>query len=132
MGVNIADAAISVVAVVGLLPLFGADGYALVIYITELFNFALSLRKLRRVVRFSLPRGALAAPLLSALLSLAVTAFLLPVREGVPALLARMTVGGALFLLILLFLRGDGKRSTEKSGNLRSARACTGDFCKRS
>lgn len=114
MGVNIADAAISVVAVLLLLPLLGADGYALVIYITELFNFAFSLGKLRRVVRFSLPRGALASPLLAALLSLAFTSFLLPVRAGLPSLFARMTVGGALFLLTLLFLRGEGKEKREK------------------
>lgn len=55
MGVNIVDAAASVLGVLLFLPRFGADGYILVIYITELLNFALSLGKLVRLVR--LPRS---------------------------------------------------------------------------
>lgn len=132
MGVNIADAAISVVAVLLLLPPLGADGYALVIYITELFNFAFSLGKLRRVVCFSLPRGAIAVPLLSALLSLTLTHLLIPVRVGGTALLARMLVGGGSFLLCVLFLRGGGGKRAEKQGAVGRSHARASDFCKRS
>jgi O-antigen/teichoic acid export membrane protein len=132
MGVNIADAAISVLAVLLLLPILGADGYALVIYVTELFNFALSLGKLRRVVSFSLPHGALLSPLLAAFLSLAFTSVLLPVREGVLSLVTRMTVGGALFLLTLLFLRGERKKTEERKKSRGSLGRSGGDFCKRS
>ena len=54
MGVNIVDAAASVLGVLVFLPTLGADGYILVIYITELLNFALSIGKLARLIK--LPR----------------------------------------------------------------------------
>ncbi len=116
MGINIADAAISVLAVLLLLPLLGADGYVVVIYITELLNFALSLSKLARVVRFSLSLRTLLFPLAAALLSLSFTTLLLPVREGLLPLLCRFFVGGALFLLSMLALRflGYGSKRRRK------------------
>lgn len=110
MGVNIADAALSVVAVLVLLPLLGADGYVAVIYFTELLNFAFSLGKLRRVIRFSLDGKTLLSPVLAALLSLAVCTFLLPSRGDLVSLFCRFAVGGGVFLLALLFMRGEPKR----------------------
>ncbi|OLA56794.1 MAG: hypothetical protein BHW37_05410, partial [Firmicutes bacterium CAG:272_52_7] len=44
MKVNIADAFISVIAVWLLVPLLGLDGYIAVIFISEIFNFDLSIR----------------------------------------------------------------------------------------
>lgn len=110
MGINIADAAISVIAVLLFLPLFGADGYVAVIYFTELFNFALSLSKLVRVAGCALLPRTLLLPLGAALLSLLLTVILLPAREGVLPLLCRFFVGGALFVLLNLSVRLIGRR----------------------
>ena len=69
MGVNIIDAAASVLGVLLLLPHFGAEGYIYVIYITELLNFALSLGKLVRLIRLPKSFRFWAAAPLCALLS---------------------------------------------------------------
>ncbi|MCL2212360.1 MAG: polysaccharide biosynthesis C-terminal domain-containing protein [Oscillospiraceae bacterium] len=58
MRVNIADAALSVVLVFTLLPIFGIKGYVLVIFIAELFNAFFSIIRLVKItnVRFNLWR----------------------------------------------------------------------------
>ncbi len=120
MGVNIADAALSVLAVLILLPVFGADGYVAVIYITELLNFALSLWKLRQAVSFSFPRGSVSAPLLASMLSLVITVVILPGRPGALPLLCRFAVGGGLFWMTYTFLRHgkDKKKQGRKEKSL--------------
>lgn len=52
MNVNIADAAISVIMVRLLVPKFGIFGYIAVLYIAELFNFALSAARLLKRCKF--------------------------------------------------------------------------------
>ncbi len=52
MNVNIADAAISVIMVRLLVPKFGIFGYIAVLYIAEIFNFALSAARLLKRCRF--------------------------------------------------------------------------------
>ena len=52
MWINITDSLLSVALVYLLLPVMGVSGYALVIIIMELYNFALSFRRLRRRIRF--------------------------------------------------------------------------------
>lgn len=103
MGVNIADAAISVLGVLVLLPLFGAKGYIYVIYVTELFNFAFSLGKLCRVVPFRLPERAVWRPSLAAVLTVFLFSLLLPQSIGVSSLIFRLLIGAALFALLYLF-----------------------------
>ncbi|MDR0818147.1 MAG: oligosaccharide flippase family protein [Oscillospiraceae bacterium] len=51
MYVNIADSTVSVLLVWLTLPIWGIKAYLFMIISTELFNFALSLRKLRQMVR---------------------------------------------------------------------------------
>ncbi len=109
MGINIADAALSVLAVLILLPLLGADGYVLVIYITELMNFILSLARLKRALPLTLSAKNLLSPLLAALLSLFATVWILPARGDLFTLVCRFLVGGGLFLLTLAFL-GEGRK----------------------
>lgn len=46
MGVNIADASISVILVAVLLPIMGINGYIVTVYFTELLNAALSITRL--------------------------------------------------------------------------------------
>lgn len=113
MGINIADAALSVVAVLVLLPLFGADGYVLVIYITELMNFTFSYARLRRAIPLAITGKMLLSPLLAALLSLFLTVLLLPARGDLFTLVCRFLVGGGLFLLTFSFLRGEHRRTAQ-------------------
>ena len=66
MNVNILDALISVIAVAILVPKMGINGYLVTIYITEIFNAALSVTRLLRVSGFR-PRvlSLVVRPLLS-------------------------------------------------------------------
>ncbi|MDR2421380.1 MAG: polysaccharide biosynthesis C-terminal domain-containing protein [Oscillospiraceae bacterium] len=59
MAYNILDSAVSVTLVYLLLPRFALAGYVFMIAFTEIFNFALSLNRLRRVtvIRFSAGRA---------------------------------------------------------------------------
>ena len=52
MGFNIAEAALGVLLVVAVLPRWALDGYVFVIFFCEIFNFTLSISRLRRVARF--------------------------------------------------------------------------------
>jgi stage V sporulation protein B len=52
MNVNIADATVSVILVRLLVPNFGIAGYIAVLYIAEIFNFALSAARLLKRCRF--------------------------------------------------------------------------------
>ena len=57
MGVNILDALLGLMLTWRLLPRYALPAYLAILYITELFNFALSVLRLRSVTRPS-PRGA--------------------------------------------------------------------------
>lgn len=54
MGFNIAEAAVGVLLVVTVLPRWALDGYILVIFFCEIFNFTMSYARLRRVARVRL------------------------------------------------------------------------------
>lgn len=54
MGVNIIDAALSVALVWWLLPRYALDGYIVIIFFTECFNFALSSRRLYKLTRLGI------------------------------------------------------------------------------
>ncbi len=56
MGVNIAESVLGLVLVLWLLPRYALGGYIALVYATELFNFVLSLARLRR--RLCAPDGA--------------------------------------------------------------------------
>ncbi len=66
MGVNVADSALSVALVLLLLPRYALTGYILILFGTELFNFALSVWRLRRITRLRLRPRALLLGLLCA------------------------------------------------------------------
>ena len=73
MWINITDSLLSVILVYLLLPVFGVFGYAAMIIGMELYNFALSFRRLRGQIRFRLsPIASIAAPLAAALFSVTV------------------------------------------------------------
>ena len=54
MRFNIAEAALGVLLVIALLPRWALNGYIFVIFFCEIFNFTLSIRRLRKVTKFSL------------------------------------------------------------------------------
>ena len=58
MGINILDALLGLLLTWQLLPRYALTAYLGIIYATELFNFALSLGRLMRVMRSSPSRGA--------------------------------------------------------------------------
>lgn len=109
MGVNIVDAAASVLGVLLFLPYLGADGYILVVYITELLNFALSIGKLMHLVKLpkgvrfwgSAPLAAVAAGLLGSFLH----------GESILQMLLQFAAacGAYLLLLSILVLKEDKK-----------------------
>ena len=69
MWVNIADSLLSVILVWFLIPVFGIEGYALVIIAMELFNFTLSYIRLKRRVNMKLGiMNAVIIPLISAII----------------------------------------------------------------
>lgn len=51
---NITEALIGVLLVIAILPRWALDGYIFVLFFCEIFNFVLSIRRLRKVTRFSL------------------------------------------------------------------------------
>ncbi len=102
MWVNIADAVLSILLVLLLLPRFGAVGYVLVIALAELFNFTLSILRLLRAVpfRISLFRFLL-LPLVSAIGATAVVGILLPTAGTAASLVLHLVLGALLFLVFL-------------------------------
>ena len=111
MRYNVADAAISMVLVYLLLPVLGIKGYILVIVLSEVFNFSLSLGRLIRVAKFEVDiTERVVKPMLCAAISVLAARILS--RAGLP--LPGSPIGFALLLalvstgcyLLLLHLAG--------------------------
>lgn len=98
MGVNIIDAAASVIGVLIFLPRWGAVGYIYVVYITEILNFLLSLGKLITLVFIKKSFRVWAVPPLCALLSVLGTSLLIGKGELL-LLVLRFIVGAAVYAL---------------------------------
>ena len=96
MYVNIADVGLSALLVWLLLPEWGLNAYLFVICFTEVFNFALSIWRLRRTARFRLPAGRTAWVILWAALC------------GVAARLIGLYTGAGESVLALAFSLGAG------------------------
>ena len=109
MYVNIADVGLSALMVWLMLPRWGLGAYIFVICFTEVFNFALSLWRLRHISGAGLPRRALCRAGLCALLS-GLAARLLGAYTGAaasaPALVLSMAAGLGLYCLMM------GKRTS--------------------
>ncbi|NLO48981.1 MAG: oligosaccharide flippase family protein [Clostridiales bacterium] len=69
MGINIMDAFISVVLVYFLLPVWAIKAYLFIIFITEAFNFMLSILRLARVVAVTIKLSDFVKPLIFILTS---------------------------------------------------------------
>lgn len=102
MWVNIADAVISILLVILLLPIFGAKGYILVIILAEVLNFSLSFGRLLFKVKVKIYAFEwLFCPLCSAVGAALLTKVLLPIRAdgSVRQMVLRMAfcIGAYLF-----------------------------------
>ena len=108
MGVNIADSALSVALVLLLLPRCALTGYLLILFGTEVFHFALSIYRLRKITGLRLPPRAPLLGLLCAAGAAAVPALLLRPLAALPlsALCALSVLLGAAVYALLLRLCG--------------------------
>ena len=109
MGVNVADSALSVALVLFLLPRCALGGYLAILFGTELFNFALSMGRLRRRAKLRLRSRALLAGLLCAVGAAAVPPLLLRPLAALPPkpLCALSVLAGAAVYALLLKLCGE-------------------------
>ncbi len=103
MGVNIADAAASVLGVLLLLPRMGAIGYVYVVYITEILNFLLSIGKLLSLVRLPRRPHVWFLPPLCAVLAVLVGSLFVLQGDGAK-LVCRFLVGTGVYALGMAIL----------------------------
>lgn len=119
MGINIADAFISVVLVYFLLPVWAIKAYIFIIFLTELFNFALSILRLSRVVDIKIGFMDFFKPAASVIIS---TGFTLPVMRliGIPLTSTVFSSGLhiAVSVLIYAFIMGCVFPGTMKIRNM--------------
>ncbi len=102
MYVNIADVGLSALLVWLLLPKWGLNAYIFVICFTEVFNFALSIWRLRRTARFRLPpRRTLYTAAAAALCGLAARALGAYTGAGESAAALVLSLAGGLGLYCL-------------------------------
>ncbi len=107
MGINIADAAISLAMVFFLLPLYAIRAYIFIIFFSECFNFALSIYRLSRLVHISLTAGDILRPLLCALCAVNLSSLalrLLRLGPTRPALFCAVLLSALICLILLRLL----------------------------
>jgi len=100
MYVNIADAGLSALLVWLMLPRWGVSAYIFIICFTEIFNFILSIWRLKKVSGFRLPWKMAGRVILWAILSGAAARVLnnaISAGNGVPALIISMVMGLVLY-----------------------------------
>ncbi len=122
MGVNIADAAISVGLVWLLIPRMGIAGYLLTIYISETFNTVMSVAHLLRISRAPVRLFQwICKPLLSIVGATALCRLLfclLPLPSGATGLVLSVCLSALLYLLLLLVTGAVEKEDMEWVGTL--------------
>ncbi len=109
MCVNVADSALSVALVLLLLPRYALEGYLAILFGTELFNFALSVYRLRQVARLRLRLRALLAGAVCAVGAAALPPLLTRPLAALPEkpLCALFVLVGAAVFYALLRLTGE-------------------------
>ncbi len=110
MTVNILDSIGSILLVVLLLPKLGADGYAYIVMIAELFNFAFSITGLHNAIPFRFhPFSWVLLPSVFIFTAVSLSKRLIPFA-GAFGLLVRILLSALLYLLFLYILRKAPKR----------------------
>ena len=121
MGINIADALIGVVLVWILLPKYGLAGYIFMIFVTECFNFSLSLGRLYRITRIRIPFGRLLMCMLCAVGACQLSEYVFcltgldPCGGQKAALFAAISAGFVLYALLVYILEHTVDRKTKKT-----------------
>ena len=116
MNVNIMDALISVIAVAILVPQIGIEGYLITIYITEIFNAALSIIRLLRVSGFrpKLTRLIL-RPMLAAIGATSIAHILFSLLSfpfGNGTLICHIIIAVLIYIFLLYLTNSFGKKDT--------------------
>ena len=121
MTVNILDSIGSILLVVLLLPKLGADGYAYIVMIAELFNFAFSITGLHNAIPFRFhPFSWVLLPSVFIFTAVSLSKRLIPFA-GVFGLLARILFSALLYLLFLYILRKAPKRGKREKKDDKNA-----------
>jgi stage V sporulation protein B len=115
MAYNIIDSAISVVLVWFLLPKYAVAGYIIMIYFTDIFNFSLSIRRLRKITKFRLDFKNILKAVISAAGAVNIAALLLrllglPLLPGGLVLTVHIALSLFIYVLLLLLLRCFGRK----------------------
>lgn len=115
MGVNIADAALSLAMVFWLIPIYAIKAYIFMIFTTECINFILSMLRLVRMAEIHISAGDILVPLLCSLLAVNISQLLLnigSVGETRFGLALAITISSLLSVLLLrLFASLSHKKS---------------------
>ena len=120
MGINIADAAISILLLLLFLPRYGISGYVAVIYITEIFNFVLSLFRLCTALRPALSLSlSVSIPLGAALFGFGTAARIFTAEGTLASLLLKAGYYLGLYLLLLCVLEPVARVRRKKSAPRR-------------
>lgn len=121
MKINIADALLSLIMVIFLLPSYAVTGYIFILYFSELFNFLLSIRRLSKISHFHIPISELLRPIAAAVLSLAFTTmFSPPADNSIVTLILQIIMSlssYSLFLLVIPSRRRKKEKITLSLGN---------------
>ncbi|MBE6667486.1 MAG: hypothetical protein E7607_04150 [Ruminococcaceae bacterium] len=110
MGVNIADALLSVILVWILLPRMGINGYIITVYFTEIVNAALSIARLLKVTKIKLKIfDIVVKPLACIIFSIAVTKFFGKCIVGsmisAPILTSYIAMSVGIYLILLVLTK---------------------------
>lgn len=108
MAINVADAALSLALVVWLLPLWAVRGYLFILFFSECFNFALSLRRLGKLVRLRAGAAELLLPPLLALGAASASRLLGRLLPGMAGLFLALAAAGCCYAA-LLWLAEEGR-----------------------
>lgn len=107
---NIMDSVISVALVWFLLPRFAVTGYIVTIYFADIFNFTLSLRRLKTVTKFKLSPTNIMTAALCAVGAVNIAVLLLrfaglPLSAGAAVLTVHIALSLAVYVLLLVLCR---------------------------
>lgn len=116
MGVNIADALISVILVAILLPILGINGYIITVYFTELLNAALSITRLLVKSRIKVPVFRwVARPLVCVILATKATRLLISCANIYPSVWLYIIICAAIYIVSMILTGGIKVRRVYKS-----------------
>ena len=124
MWVNILDSFLSVILVYLIIPVFGISGYALVIIGMEIFNFILSVKRLKKRIPYKISVfSMILVPIASAFVSVTLTKLLFfssPSSEGAVFLIMKIVFMVCAYLAAYITLRyfylsSAGKTKREKT-----------------